>query len=201
MPCMSAVLMLASASAQTLRIHPVNPRLFEHRGEVAVLRTFGEHYGAVINPDFDYVRYLDSLAEDGINLTRVLLLGFRSHEKPGEDPLTPAASRFLQPWQRAAGGGSALDGEGKWDFTVPNEVYFARLRDFVRACGERGIAVELCFFNTIYINTDDYWNNSPFHPQNNVQGYGPVSDSMRCAAPTRTSPPCRRRRCGGSCAS
>jgi len=176
----SAVL-LAAAHAQTLRVHPDNPRLFEHRGEAAVLRTFGEHYGAVVNPDFDYVRYLDSLAEDGLNLTRVVLLGFRSYEKPGEDPLTPAASRFLQPWQRAAGGGMALDGAGKWDFTVPNEVYFTRLRDFVRACGERGIAVELCLFNTIYINTDDYWHNSPFHPSNNVQGYGPASrfDAMR----------------------
>ncbi len=47
-----------------LALHPDNPRYFLFRGEPTVLVTSGEHYGAVLNRDFDYVRYLDALADD-----------------------------------------------------------------------------------------------------------------------------------------
>jgi len=36
-----------------------------------VLITAGEHYGAVMNLDFDYKRYLDELKANRFNLTRV----------------------------------------------------------------------------------------------------------------------------------
>jgi len=35
-----------------------------------VLVTSGEHYGSVLNLDFDYIRYLDELQSNGLNLTR-----------------------------------------------------------------------------------------------------------------------------------
>ena len=48
-----------------LSVHPDNPRYFLFRGRPAVLVTSGEHYGAVLNLDFDYERYLAALAADG----------------------------------------------------------------------------------------------------------------------------------------
>ena len=54
-----------------LRLHPHNPRYFQFRGKPSVLITAGEHYGAVINLDFDYVAYLDTLARCGFNHTRL----------------------------------------------------------------------------------------------------------------------------------
>jgi hypothetical protein len=45
-----------------IRLHPDNPRYFLWRGKPTVLITSGEHYGAVMNLDFDYVRYLDEFS-------------------------------------------------------------------------------------------------------------------------------------------
>src|SRR5512143_4111866 len=53
-----------------LCLHPENPHYLLFRGKPTVLLTSGEHYGAVLNLDFDYVRYLDALARDGLNGTR-----------------------------------------------------------------------------------------------------------------------------------
>src|SRR5262245_29626948 len=48
----------AAAAAEPLRLHPDNPHYFLFRGKPTVLITSGEHYGAVLNLDFDYVAYL-----------------------------------------------------------------------------------------------------------------------------------------------
>ncbi len=61
---------LSAAADEPIRLHPRNPHYFLFRGKPAVLITSGEHYGAVLNLDFDYVKYLDTLAADGLNLTR-----------------------------------------------------------------------------------------------------------------------------------
>jgi len=42
-----------------LALHPDNPHCFLFRGKPAILVGSGEHYGAVLNLDFDYIRYLD----------------------------------------------------------------------------------------------------------------------------------------------
>ena len=54
-----------------IRLHPKNPRYFEYRGKPIVLITSAEHYGAVINKDFDYVKYLDALQSFELNYTRI----------------------------------------------------------------------------------------------------------------------------------
>lgn len=59
-----------SAPVQPLRLHPDNPHYFLFRGKPTILLTSGEHYGAVLNLDFDYIRYLDELRACGFNLTR-----------------------------------------------------------------------------------------------------------------------------------
>src|SRR5687768_7389356 len=69
------------AAAEPIRLHPDNPHYFLFRGRPAVLVTAGEHYGAVLNRDFDYVRYLDVLKAHGFNLTRTFAGTYR--ELPG----------------------------------------------------------------------------------------------------------------------
>jgi len=46
-----------------------------------VLITSGEHYGAVLNRDFDYVRYPDTLPADHLNLTRTFSVSYRRAEQ------------------------------------------------------------------------------------------------------------------------
>src|SRR5262245_24705926 len=64
-----------------LALHPDNPRYFLFRGKPAVLITSGEHYGAVLNRDFDYIPYLKELRAQGFNLTRAFAGTYR--EVPG----------------------------------------------------------------------------------------------------------------------
>src|SRR5712692_11481361 len=60
----------AAENDKRLRLHPQNPHYFLFRGKPTVLVTSGEHYGAVLNLDFDFVKYLDTLQADKLNLTR-----------------------------------------------------------------------------------------------------------------------------------
>src|SRR5205807_4567833 len=60
----------AAELAKPLVLHPDNPHYFLFRGKPAVLITSAEHYGAVLNSDFDYVKYLDELHAHGLNMTR-----------------------------------------------------------------------------------------------------------------------------------
>src|SRR5689334_13396102 len=60
----------ATKNARPLALHPDNPHYFLFRGKPTILVTSGEHYGAVLNVDFDFARYLDRLHADGLNHTR-----------------------------------------------------------------------------------------------------------------------------------
>ncbi len=165
---------------EPLKVHPLNSRIMEFRGRPQVLYTVAEHYGSVVNRDFDYVPYLNVMERDGMNLTRLFLAGFRHDNRvPANDPLAPTPAAFLQPWKRSTTAGNALDGQGKWDFSEWDDAYFTRLDAFMQDCSDRGIVVELTFFSTYY--TEGEWRNSPFHPSNNVQGVGPISryDAIR----------------------
>lgn len=160
-------------NASALRLHPDNPHYFLFRGKPTILLTSGEHYGAVLNADFNFRQYLFTLANDGLNLTR-LFTGAAYVEPPGafnieRNTLAPASGRYLAPWARSktpgyAGGGNKFDLE-KW-----NEDYFARLREFVNAASRNGVVVEVNLFCPFYEDTQ--WRLSPFHPDNNVNGAG-----------------------------
>jgi len=62
----SALLMTALGCsislAEPITLHPDNPHYFLWKGEPTILITSGEHYGALLNLDFDYRRYFDELA-------------------------------------------------------------------------------------------------------------------------------------------
>lgn len=55
-----AVFLLGSvvpAMAASIRLHPDNPHYFQYQDKPTVLVTSGEHYGAVLNADFDYATF------------------------------------------------------------------------------------------------------------------------------------------------
>src|SRR5262245_57054677 len=56
-----------------LALHPDNPHYFSFRGKPAIVVGSAEHYGAVLNLDFDYVKYLDELKAKGLNHTRTFI--------------------------------------------------------------------------------------------------------------------------------
>ncbi len=153
------------AAAQPIRPHPDNPRYFLFQSKPTVLVTSGEHYGAVLNRDFDFVRYLDTLRADHLNLTRTFAGTYR--EVPGNfsiasNTLAPKAGAYLSPWLQ-------LD-DSRFDLTRWNDRYFERLRRFVSAAAERGIIVELVLFCPFY--EDSMWDVNPMKSSNNVNGAG-----------------------------
>ncbi len=162
-----ALLAVATASGQPLRLYPENPHYFLFAGKPTVLITSGEHYGAVLNRDFDYARYLNTLRADHLNLTRTFSGSYR--EVPGNfkiagNTLAPAAGKFIAPWRQT---------DGKFDLTQWDDAYFARLKDFVAYAGRNGVVVELVLFCPLY--EDSMWSVSPMNIRNNVNGIGDVA--------------------------
>ncbi|HEY7327967.1 MAG TPA: cellulase family glycosylhydrolase, partial [Gemmataceae bacterium] len=163
-----------SAADKPLSLHPDNPHYLLFRGKPAILLTSGEHYGAVLNRDFDYVRYLNELQASKFNLTRTFSGVYC--EVPGsfgivDNTLAPTKGRFLCPWARSGKTGAG-DGGNKFDLTKWDADYFARLKDFITEAGRRGIVVELSLFCTIY--DEKLWAVNPMNAANNVQGIGKI---------------------------
>jgi hypothetical protein len=160
-----------ASAAEPLRLHPDNPHYFLFRGKPMVLITSGEHYGAVLNRAFDFRKYLDTLAADNLNLTRVFTGLYR--EVPDEsfdiarNTLAPEETNFTQPFRRT--------GPQKYDLSQWNEEYFRRFREFVSYAGERQIIVEVTLFTTYY--NDKHWTMSPLNAANNAQGIGKVKST------------------------
>jgi len=119
------LLLIGTATlAQPLRLLPKNPHYFEYDGRQTLLIGSGEHYGAVVNQDFDYRTYLATLAADGLNNTRLFAGAYV--EKPGDfgiqkNTLAPRENRLLLPWVRSEQPGYSLGGNrfdlDRWDET------------------------------------------------------------------------------------
>jgi len=106
-----------------------------------MLITSGEHYGAVLNLDFNYVKYLDTLAVSGLNGTRTWAGAYC--EPPGafsiaDNTLAPKTGRFICPWARSDQPGYA-NGGTKFDLARWDDAYFKRLKDFMKHASKRGI--------------------------------------------------------------
>ena len=156
--------------AQPLTLHPENPHYFIFKGKPLVLVTSAEHYGAVINLDFNYEKYLLTLQQEGMNYTRIFTGSYV--EIPGSfgienNTLAPATGRFLAPWKRTAEPG-LFNGENKFDLNEWNPAYFERLKSFVSRANDLGIFVEVTLFCATY--DDNYWKRHPFNPGNNING-------------------------------
>ncbi|QHT71251.1 cellulase family glycosylhydrolase [Rhodocytophaga rosea] len=154
-----------------ISLHPNNGHYFLFRDKPTVLITSGEHYGAVLNLDFDYITYLNALQADSLNYTRIFTGSYV--EDPGafdisKNTLAPAEGRFICPWKRSDTPGYD-NGGNKFDLNTWDEAYFKRLKDFVAEAGKRGIVVEVTLFTSLY-GWSDGWKSSPLHPENNING-------------------------------
>ena len=174
----ASVTTLGNASAQDviaatkpLALHPENSRYFLFKGQPTVLVTSAEHYGLLLNTDYDYEKYLDELAACGLNHSRVFNGTYR--EAIGSfnitnNPLSPTDSGFITPWQRVDK--LHRDGSPIFDLTKWNQSYFTRLKNIVRAAADRDIVLELTLFSPMY--TPEIWDINPMNVRNNVNKIG-----------------------------
>jgi len=176
-PGLAAAVLLAGAAFgdAPISLHPENPHYFLWRSQPTVLLTSGEHYGAVINRDFDFTRYLQTLAADRLNYTRIFSGAYVEPEGAfhiARNTLAPHGPRFLAPWARSdqpgyTGGGNRFD-LNRWD-----PEYFDRLKAFLSEASRQGVVVELTLFCPMY--EDMQWHLSPMNATNNVNGLGAVA--------------------------
>ncbi len=173
LPLFAAACIAEAAFSETpISLHPENPHYLLFRGKPSVLITSGEHYGAVLNLDFDFVPYLNELKRHGLNLTRtfsgVYCESARSFNIKG-NPLAPAPDKYCAPWKRSKKPGYA-NGGNKFDLAAWNPAYFARLKAFLKHASKCGVVVELVLFCPFY--KDEMWNLSPMNIRNNINGIG-----------------------------
>lgn len=163
------------AQVSPIALHPQNPHYFIYKDQPTILVTSAEHYGAVLNPDFNYRAYLDELRSKKMNLTRTFTGAYVEPQNAfniSKNTLAPAAGRFLCPWRRSSSPGYT-NGGNKFDLTQWDDAYFTRLKDFVSQAQKRDIIVELALFCPFYEDTQ--WKLSPMNAINNVNDIGAIS--------------------------
>ena len=169
---LTTLVLLAARSllAQPIQVAPANPHYYYFHGKPIILVTSAEHYGAVINKDFDYIAYSDALQAHGLNYTRIYPGAM--FEPAGKfmtgNTLGPKPASLIVPWARSDTRGYRLGGN-KFDLDRWDPAYFARFKDFLEQAARRGIFIEICFFNSQY---EDTWPLSPLQAENNIQGVG-----------------------------
>jgi hypothetical protein len=164
-----------TSGAAPLQLHPENGHYFLFHGKPTILITSGEHYGAVLNLDVDYVRYLNELQRAKLNLTRTFSGAYVEPQGAfniESNIMAPAAGRFICPWERSSTPGYAKGG-GKFDLDRWDPAYFKRLKDFVHQADRRGIVVEMNLFCPIY--EEIQWTLSPQNAANNINNVGAVA--------------------------
>jgi len=156
-----------------IRLLPENPHYFEYKGEPLVLVTSAEHYGILLNGDFDFRKYLGTLADEGMNYTRIFAGTYA--EIPGEsfgiqnNTLAPQSDRFITPWSWI------LNEDYKRIYNLDdwNPVYFERLHQIMEVAAEKNIIIEFTLFTSIY--RDAHWDISPENPENNINISEPLT--------------------------
>ena len=180
------------AGAGSVRVCAANPHYLEYAGKPVVLITSDHHYGAVIDGEFDYGKFLDYLGDNGMNLTRIYPGGMFEPDNKfvAGNPLGPRPGWQVLPWARTgvlgANPGLAEPGKPsmKYDLDRWNPEYFVRLRSFVDHARRCGIIVEVAFFNGMYA---DCWPLMAMYHGNNVQGIGNY-ESQDCGLYTTADP-------------
>lgn len=168
------ILLFSTTYASTpIHLHPENPHYFEYKGEPTLLITSAEHYGAILNLDFDYATYLKTLHDQGMNYTRIFTGSYV--EIPGSfnieyNTLAPATGRFIAPWKNINETG-LYEEEKKFDLDQWNHTYFKRLLNFISLADKLDIIVEITLFCSTY--QDSYWERNPLNPANNINQIQP----------------------------
>jgi hypothetical protein len=166
-----------SCKNNPVQVYPENPHYFYYKGHPIVLITSDHHYGAIIDRDFDFAKYLKFLSNNGMNLTRIYPGGmFEPTDKYLKgNPLGPRPGRQLLPWAKSeqTGANPSLSEPGKpsckYDLDTWDPAYFDRLKAFVELAGKYDIVVEIPFFNGMYA---DCWPLMAMYHGNNIQNVG-----------------------------
>lgn len=149
---------------EVISLHPENPNYFLFQGKPTILVTSAEHYGAVMNADFDYEKYLSTLKNDGLNYTRIFLGPYSEMGNNlfgiSNNTMNPKPESWLTPWVKDSV-------SNKFDLTKWNDDFFKRIHAFVAKAAENDIVVEVTLFTSYY--TNHQWSTSPFNPTNNVE--------------------------------
>jgi hypothetical protein len=163
-----SALIFQSVSAQPIKLHPDNPHYLVYTGKPRVLITSAEHYGAVLNLDFDYKKYLQTLHDEGMDYTRIFVGSYLENAQSfgiEKNTLAPLENKLIVPWARSNVPGY-VNGGNKFDLTKWDPEYFDRLHDFIALAEKLDVIVEVTFFSSIY--RDDYWEYCPFYADNNI---------------------------------
>ena len=165
--------------AQPISLHPNNPHYLLYKGKPTILVTSAEHYGAVLNINFDFETYLNTVHAEGMNYTRIFTGSYV--EIPGSfgienNTLAPVVGSFITPWKRVGEEG-LYKGENKFDLAKWNPDYFQRLNKFIALANELDIIVEVTFFCSTY--GDASWERHPFNPGNNINDLQPNLDRKK----------------------
>lgn len=162
----------AARSDTPISLHAENGHYFSWNGKPTLLITSGEHYGALLNLDFDFDRYFETLAKDGLNHTRLFSGNYREMQESfgiQANTMAPAPNRYISPWIRSADPGYHHGGN-KFDLSRFDPAYFERLHALMKSAKKHGIVVEFTLFCPLY--GDPEWLSSPFKAENNINGIG-----------------------------
>jgi hypothetical protein len=157
-------------STDVIALHPENHSYFIYKGKPLVIITSAEHYGSVMNLDFDYIKYLNTLRDCGFNYTRIFCGPYCEMGTNGfgitNNTMNPEPGRLITPWRQDS---TSL----KYDLDSWNTGFFERLKAFVSAASERNIIVEATLFTSYYIQVS--WTTSPFYFRNNINDLDSIS--------------------------
>jgi len=161
--------------SEPIRLNSENPHYFHYKGKTLALITSAEHYGAVLNADFNFEKYLPTLKSEGMNYTRIFMGSY--FEIPSKsfgiknNTLAPNQGKAIVPWNSVM-----ENGTGKYDWSSYNPAYFERLKAFMTVADELDIIVEITLFSSIY--NDDHWEMNPQNPKNRIGAEGSLDYKM-----------------------
>jgi hypothetical protein len=158
----------------TLKLCPSNHHYLMYQEKPVILITSAEHYGALINLNFNYLPYLNALHKEGMNNTRIFSGTYVERKTDIKfmqygNTLAPQPGSLICPWERSNTPGYA-NGGNKFDLDKWNERYFSRIKDILKQAAKRKIMVEFTLFGNQY--SDGIYSYSPLYPDNNIQGVG-----------------------------
>jgi hypothetical protein len=137
-------------------VDSTNPHYFNYRGKPLVLVTSDNTWFTVTAADYDFVKFVDALAANGNNFTRLY---------PGSHPVNYENQPRIFPWRQVA--------DGRYDLDQWNPAYFERLHAFMAYAQKNDVIVDVCLFNGWGLdekkNYQWRWDWCPLNDANNVQ--------------------------------
>lgn len=145
---------------QPISIHPEFPHYLAYLGSPLLLVASDAAYGIVLDRSYDFRTFLNTVADAGMNFTRIYT---------GATPPYWFGKPTILPWPRDPV-------TGRYDLSRWDELYFERLIAFVEYAEARGVIVDVCFFNgTGSFQGQNDWYAEPtmaLNPSNNLQNIG-----------------------------